>query len=116
MATRSPTDDVLDLKAFVPAKDFALSRRFYRDLGFTEKWGNEQVAEMEIGGFRFLLQNFYVKELAENFMMHLMVGDADRRWKHIAEKNLVQEYRLGMARPPALQPWGLRVWHIASRP
>lgn len=122
----TPSGNVLDLRAFVPARDFALSRRFYRDLGFTEKWGNEQVAEMELGGFRFLLQNFYVKEQAENFMMHLLVENADRWWEHIEEKKLVQKYRLGMARSPALQPWGLRVlyladptgvlWHIADRP
>ena len=27
---------VLDLKAFVPARDFDLSKRFYLDLGFRE--------------------------------------------------------------------------------
>lgn len=125
MKSNTPPEDVVDLKAFVPAKDFALSRQFYRDLGFTEKWGNDDVAEMEVGGFRFLLQNFFVKEQAENFMMHLMVADADRWWKHIETTKLVEKYRLYMARPPALQPWGLRVlflsdpsgvlWHIADR-
>jgi predicted lactoylglutathione lyase len=25
----------LEIKAFVPARDFALSKRFYEDLGFT---------------------------------------------------------------------------------
>ena len=68
---------VLDLKAFVPARNFALSRQFYLELGFSEKWGNEQACELQIGGFRFLLQNFYVKDHAENFMMHLMVENAD---------------------------------------
>jgi predicted lactoylglutathione lyase len=38
-------DNVLDLKSFVPARDYELSRRFYRDLGFTENWGNKQAAE-----------------------------------------------------------------------
>jgi hypothetical protein len=72
----TPTN-VLDLKSFVPARDFELSRRFYQDLGFTENWANKDAAELQLGGFRFLLQNFYVKEHAENFMMHLMVKDAD---------------------------------------
>ena len=44
---------VLDLKAFVPANDFEKSRRFYADLGFSEQWHNDQVAEFEVGGFRF---------------------------------------------------------------
>lgn len=118
-------NNVIDLKAFVPAKDFALSRRFYLDLGFKENWGNDQAAEFELGGFRFLLQNFYAKEHAENFMMHLMVEDADAWWAHIQATGLVEKYRPYMAKPPTLQPWGLRVlyltdptgvlWHIADR-
>src|SRR3982751_613793 len=56
---------ITDLKAFVPARDFALSRQFYLELGFVEKWGNDEVCELELSGFRFLLQNFYVKEHAE---------------------------------------------------
>jgi uncharacterized glyoxalase superfamily protein PhnB len=117
---------ILDLKAFVPARDFALSRRFYSDLGFTEKWHNDQVAEFEAGDFRFLLQNFYAEGLAENFMMHLQVQDGDAWWKRISAADLKGKYQLHMVRPPALQPWGLRVlyisdpsgvlWHIADNP
>ena len=105
---------VLDLKAFVPAKDFALSRRFYSDLGFTEKWHNDQVAEFEAGGFRFLLQNYHAAGLAENFMMQLHVQDADAWWRRIAEADLKGKYELHMAKPPALQPWGLRVLYISD--
>lgn len=119
-------NNVQDLRPFVPAKDFALSRQFYRDLGFKENWANEQVAEFEIGSYRFLLQNYFVKELAENFMMQMLVADADAWWTHIKKIGLADKYTLAMARPPALQPWGLRVlyladptgvlWHIADRP
>jgi catechol 2,3-dioxygenase-like lactoylglutathione lyase family enzyme len=121
-----PDSKILDLKAFVPAKDFATSRRFYTDIGFAEKWHNDQVAEFEAGGFRFLLQNFYVKELAENFMMQLHVNDADVWWKRISGAKLKERYDFRTAKPPSLQPWGLRVlyisdpsgvlWHIADTP
>ncbi len=117
---------VLDLKPFVPAKDYELSRRFYHDLGFEEKWGNKEICEMELGGYRFLLQNFYVRELAENFMMSLLVADADQWWEHITRLRLPERYNLYLAKPPELQPWGLRVlyltdptgvlWHIADDP
>src|SRR5688572_5937060 len=100
-------NNVLDLKPFVPTKNFAQSRQFYLDLGFTEKWGNDQVSELQLGGHRFLLQNFYVKAHAENFMMHLMVEDADVWWAHIKETGVIEKYGLGMAKPPTLQPWGL---------
>lgn len=120
-----PSSRVLDLKAFVPARDFELSRSFYLDLGFQQNWGNAQVCEFEIEGHRFLLQAFYVKEHAGNFMMSLMVENADDWWDHIQNLGLTEKYNLSMAKPPELQPWGLRVlylsdpsgvlWHIADR-
>jgi hypothetical protein len=42
METTAPArSKILDLKAFVPAKDMEVSKRFYLDLGFHEVWGNE---------------------------------------------------------------------------
>jgi catechol 2,3-dioxygenase-like lactoylglutathione lyase family enzyme len=116
---------ILKMMPFVPAEDFELSRRFYRDLGFHENWGDGQICEFELEGSRFLLQKFYVKDHAGNFMMSLLVEDADKWWTHIQRIALPQKYDLCMATPPALQPWGLRVlyladpsgvlWHIADR-
>ena len=116
---------ILDLKAFVPAKDHAIATQFYIDLGFKLNWGNAQVAELEIGSYRFLLQNFYVQELVDNFMMQLMVDDADAWWKRIEEAGLEAKYPGITVKPPTMQPWGLRVlyltdpsgvlWHIADR-
>jgi uncharacterized glyoxalase superfamily protein PhnB len=120
-----PPTPVADLCAFVPAKDFELSQRFYADLGFTRLWGNLEVAQFEVGRFRFLLQNFYVQAWAENFMMSLAVDDADAWWEHIQQLDLQRKYGLGTAKAPAVQPWGLRVlylsdpsgvlWHINDR-
>src|SRR3954453_7245759 len=67
---------VTDIKAFVPAKDLERSKAFYSDLGFTINFSNDQIAELQIGSFRFLLQKFYVAEHAGNFMMSLNVDDA----------------------------------------
>jgi Glyoxalase/Bleomycin resistance protein/Dioxygenase superfamily len=116
---------VLDLKAFVPAQNYDLSKQFYLDLGFTLNWGSNEIAEFQIGAFRFLLQPFYVKEHAGNFMMSLMVEDTDAWWRHIEWIGLKAKYPTIMAQPPAMQPRGLRVlylsdptgvlWHIADR-
>jgi len=116
---------VVDLNAFVPARDFDLSKRFYSELGFALVWGNEEIAQFQIGSFRFLLQKFFVKEHAGNFMMSLMVEDADEWWDHVVRTGLQEKYSLHMAKPPAMQPWGIRVlylsdptgvlWHIADR-
>jgi uncharacterized glyoxalase superfamily protein PhnB len=116
---------VLNITTFVPAKDYALSRRFYADLGFTEKWGGDDACEMVRDGFSFILQNHYVKNHAENFMMGMGVDDADTWWEYIQSAGLKEKYGLGIANPPTLQPWGLRVlyltdptgvlWHISDR-
>lgn len=116
----------VDIKAFVPSRDLAESIRFYSDLGFTTNWSYADAAEMQIGSSRFLLQRFYVKEHAENFMMTLNVEDVDAWWRHIEAVGLKRKHPGIMARPPAVQPWGLRVlylsdpsgvlWHIAEQP
>jgi catechol 2,3-dioxygenase-like lactoylglutathione lyase family enzyme len=117
---------VTDLKAFVPSKDLDVSLAFYRDLGFTVNWSNDQIAELQMGGFRFLLQKFYVAQHAGNFMMSLAVEDADAWWKHIEQQQFTSKYPGITCKPPAMQPWGLRVlylsdptgvlWHIAENP
>ena len=117
---------ILGIKAFVPAKDLNVSKRFYTELGFHEVWGDEESCELEQDGFGFILQKFFVKEHAGNFMMTILVEDADTWWQHIENLRLKDKYGLTMAKPPALQPWGLRVlyltdptgvlWHIADRP
>ena len=115
---------VEDLKVFVPAENYSVSKQFYLDLGFSMVWEGDQLACFQVGEFRFLLQNYYVKDWAGNFMMHLMVTDADVWWKHIQDIKLAEKYADIMCKPPTLQPWGLRVlylsdpsgvlWHIAD--
>ena len=58
-------------------------------------------------------------------MMSLTVDDADAWWQHIERIELAEKYPGIMARPPTMQPWGVRVfflsdptgvlWHIADR-
>ena len=58
---------VIDLKAFVPAKDPAIARQFYSDLGFKQNWANDEIAEFQIGAFRFLLQELLCKGARRQF-------------------------------------------------
>jgi catechol 2,3-dioxygenase-like lactoylglutathione lyase family enzyme len=105
---------VIDLKAFVPAKDADVSKRFYTDLGFTINWSDAQIAEIQIGAFRFLLQTFYVAEHAGNFMMSLQVENADVWWQHIEQVELTQKYPGIVCKAPQMQPWGLRVLYLSD--
>ena len=103
---------ISDLKAFVPAKDYELSRRFFKDVGFTEAWTSPQVTVFQLGGFGFLLQNFYSKEMAENLMLSVVAEDLDAWWEHLSGLGLEKAYPGVRLKPPADYPWGLREVHL----
>ena len=96
-----------EIKAFVPARDLALSLRFYADLGFHIPWQSDDMAYLHVGNCSFLLQQFYVKEHAENFMMHLLVPDVEAWWQHVVAQDLAARYGV-VAEPPEDRPWAIR--------
>ena len=104
---------VIEIKAFVPARDFALSKQFYEDLGFTIKWSSDDLAYVQHGNASFLLQNFYVPEHAGNFMMHVLVEDVEAWWRQVQTRGLESKYQV-KAEPPADRPWGLRDFIIVD--
>jgi catechol 2,3-dioxygenase-like lactoylglutathione lyase family enzyme len=103
----------VEIKAFVPARDFALSKRFYEDLGFTIKWSDSDLAYLHCGDCSFLLQNFYNPEHAGNFMMHLLVADVEAWWHHVEKSQLPAKYDV-RAEPPDDRPWGMRDFTIVD--
>ena len=119
-------DQVLALRPFVPAKDFDRSRRFYEALGFVQTHKDDQIAILKLASFSFILQNFYVQDLAENCMVQLLVRDAASWWQSTVPERLVQEFGVREPRAPAVQSWGMKVgfifdpsgvlWHVAEVP
>jgi len=97
----------VEVKAFVPARDFDLSKKFYKDLGFDLAWSSDALAYFCHGDSSFLLQNFYVKEHADNFMMHLLVEDVNAWWQHVQAQGIASKYGI-KAEPPENRDWGLR--------
>jgi len=98
----------VELKTFVPARDFELSKDFYQAMGFKPGWSDAQLAYFSHGEHcAFLLQNFYVKEQAENFVMHLLVEDADVWWAQIQAERLDERFGSRLIAPQD-QPWGMR--------
>ena len=112
------------IRPFIPAKDFELSKSFYEALGF-EKVLDGEVAIFKAGSGGFILQRYFQEEWAKNFMMQLMVDDLDSWWDYVESLDLTSRFGVPAPKPPALQPWGLRVayvvdpsgvlWHIAQR-
>jgi uncharacterized glyoxalase superfamily protein PhnB len=102
----------VEIKAFVPAKDFALAKQFYEDLGFTIAWSDDDLAYVRHGQASFLLQNFY-KKAPDNFMMHMLVEDVDAWWQHVQAQDLSAKYGV-KTEPPADRPWGMRDFVIVD--
>ncbi len=118
--------EVLAIRPFVPAKEYAVSKRYYEALGFRCTHSDDHVTLLKMGGFSFILQNFYQQQLAENFMLQMLVRDVDAWWRDHAPADLVTAFGVKAPKPPALQPWGLVVgfifdpssvlWHVAEAP
>lgn len=112
------------IRPFVPARDFATSCAYYEALGFALDYRDDSIAIFDHEGAGFLLQNFYVKDLADNFMVQLFVADLDAWWERTAA--VAERFGTPTPRAPALQPWGIRVgylvdpsgvlWHVAEAP
>ena len=112
-------------RPFIPTRDFDASKAFYEALGF-EKLVDGEVAVFRAGSGEFILQQYYQKDWAENFMMQLMVDDLDAWWAHIERLDLPARFGVPVPKPPAVQPWGLRIayvvdpcgvlWHVAQWP
>lgn len=125
MITDAMKAGVLTMRPFLPARDYALSQAFYRALGFEMAPLSPTLSVMRLGANEFLLQEFYVKDFAENLAMHMLVDDLDAWWRHIESLDLAQRFGVQAPRAPKLEPWGLRVayvfdpagvlWHFAAR-
>lgn len=120
----SVPSDTESARPFLPAKDFDSSKSFYEALGF-QKLLDGDVAIFRVGKSEFILQRYYQMEWAKNCVMQLMVDDLDEWWTHIERLDLPRSFAVTPPKPPATQPWGLRVayvydpsgvlWHVAQR-
>lgn len=111
-----------ELKAFIPSRDFALSQQFYLDLGFTRRSQSGGVAYFCVDQCAFLLQDYYVREYADNCMMHLQVEDV-AAWHAQVLASVAVKYGTQVS-AVVEQPWHMRdftfcdpsgvLWRIAQ--
>jgi hypothetical protein len=88
--------EIKSMNVYVPAKDFELSKRFYTALGFTLTEGWAGSFDCRLGNALFRLQNYYVKDWANNFMMQFDVDDANEWYEHV--KTIIESGEFGDAR------------------
>ena len=103
---------VSDVRVFVPARDFALSKTFYTALGWTVTWEAGELAVLELGGHRFYLNAHYRKECAETFRFHITVEDAQAWYEHVLSVLEAQPFETARVSPPKREQYGALVTYV----
>ena len=97
----------VEIKAFVPASDFALSKAFYVELGFEVPWSDVDLAYVRYGDTSFLLQAFNEPEFIKNFQMHLLVENVNDWHSRVVASGVAARYGVEVGDPQD-QPWAMR--------
>ncbi|MEQ2355758.1 VOC family protein [Pseudoalteromonas piscicida] len=98
--------NTVEIKSFVPAKDFECSKRFYQMIGFEMAFEAGGIAYFKSGSCSFLLQDFYEPLHSNNFMMHLLVEDAQSWYEHVLKLELDKTFGVKVTELVE-QPWGM---------
>ena len=84
---------VISIRPFIGAKDFELSRSFYRDLGFQETTLGDNMSVFKTGILSFYLQDAYVQDWIDNTMVFLEVENVAQYWEELVALNLTDTYK-----------------------
>ena len=94
------------IRPFIGAKNFEVSRNFYRDLGFQESILFPNMSYFNIDGLGFYLQDAYVKDWVDNTMIFMEVDDVERQWKELLALDLPSKYKNVKLTPIRDLDWG----------
>jgi catechol 2,3-dioxygenase-like lactoylglutathione lyase family enzyme len=94
------------IRAFIGAKDFEVSRRFYRDLGFVENVNSPDMSYFAADGLGFYLQAAYVKDWVDNTMLFLEVDNVERHYDELKRLDLPNRYENVRLTPIRTEVWG----------
>lgn len=94
------------IRPFIGAKDFPLSRNFYKDLGFEEKILAHDMSLFKTGQLGFYLQDANIRDWIDNTMIFLEVEDVGRYWKELLALNLAAKYKGVQLTPIREYDWG----------
>ena len=94
------------IRPFIGAKNFDVSRSFYRDLGFRETILFPTMSVFKSDTFAFYLQDAYVKDWIDNSQVFLEVEDVAGFWKELVALDLTTKYDGVRLTPIREYDWG----------
>ncbi|MFA5328342.1 MAG: hypothetical protein WC384_11175 [Prolixibacteraceae bacterium] len=98
--------NVKSIRPFIGAKNFELSRNFYRDLGFEEVVLFHNMSLFKTANIGFYLQDAYVKDWIDNSMVFMEVENIDQFWKDLEALDLTSKYKNVKLIPIRNFDWG----------
>lgn len=114
---------IKSIRPFIGAKNFKLSREFYRDLGFEETILSNNMSAFKTAGLAFYLQDAFVKDWIDNTMIFLEVDDVNSYWNELIGLDLAAKYKDVKLVPVKTYEWGKEcfihdpsgiLWHIGE--
>ena len=94
------------IRPFIGAKEYNISRSFYRDLGFTETVLAPNFSVFKSGALAFYLQDAYVKDWIDNSQIFMEVEDVDRFYNELKSLDLPGKYDHVRLTPIRDNDWG----------
>ncbi len=112
------------IRVFIGAKDFEVSRNFYKDLGFEESIISKNMSYFKIfETLGFYLQNAYVKDWVDNTMVFVEVENVEQYWNELQNLGLNNKYKNVRLTPIKYLDWGSEcflhdpsgiLWHLGA--
>jgi catechol 2,3-dioxygenase-like lactoylglutathione lyase family enzyme len=96
----------ISIRPFIGARNFEVSRNFYRDFGFQESVLSPNMSYFKTDGIGFYLQDAYVKDWIDNSMIFVEVKDVTRYWKELLALDLPVKYESVRLVPIREYDWG----------
>ena len=95
------------VRTFIGAKDFEVSRSFYKDLGFQESLISKNMSYFQIfETLGFYLQDAYVKDWINNSMIFLEVNNVEEYYNELQKLELHNKYNGVRLIPIKNDEWG----------
>jgi catechol 2,3-dioxygenase-like lactoylglutathione lyase family enzyme len=102
-----------DLRPFIPARDFAEAKAFYAALGWAVHDVGPGLALVTVADRQhFYIQDYYLKDVAENCMLHLGVEDASVWHRHVEDVLALGGFPDARVQAPKTQPYGALVTFV----
>lgn len=113
----------LSIRPFIGAKDYEISKSFYRDLGFEEVVLSTNLSYFKSESLGFYLQNAYVKDWIDNTMVFMEVENVEQFYNQLIALDLPKKYKGVRVIPIKELDWGSEcflhdpsgvLWHFGA--